>query len=343
MRSLLLCGAHMFVGMLVGMLVSLCKSEWVKEMENIHLFQGDMILSPDQMIAVRKLSGNAFGSIRDRTKLWPTDRPIPYTVDASLKHNRKAVQAIRDAVADYHRYTCIRFEEASSASSWGVRFFSGSGCRAPVGYGGNRVHSISLGKGCWTKGIAIHEMAHTMGFFHEHARPDRDNFIRVHWNNIPMFIQTQFLKESTRAVDSLGTPYDYLSVMHYHQKAFGGNKITIETLHPKYQKLIGHQRRFSEMDIKQMNLLYKCSPSPHTVEPTQPTTQQNIPTTTLQTARPSTRQPTRQPTTKQKPTTGQPDSCKDTASNCAQMKEWCRAGGWVHQMKRVCADTCGYC
>ena len=44
---------------------------------------------------------------------------------------------------------------------------------------------ISLGNGCGTKGVAIHEMMHALGFFHEQSRRDRDQYIRIMWNNIP--------------------------------------------------------------------------------------------------------------------------------------------------------------
>jgi len=33
-------------------------------------------------------------------------------------------------------------------------------------------------------GNIVHEIAHCAGFFHEHSRPDRDNYIRVNWFKI---------------------------------------------------------------------------------------------------------------------------------------------------------------
>jgi len=36
----------------------------------------------------------------------------------------------------------------------------------------------------YTLGHAIHEMLHTLGVYHEHMRPDRDNYIMIMWENI---------------------------------------------------------------------------------------------------------------------------------------------------------------
>ena len=38
---------------------------------------------------------------------------------------------------------------------------------------------MSLGDGCLSKGIAIHEIMHTLGFYHEHTRRDRDRHVFV--------------------------------------------------------------------------------------------------------------------------------------------------------------------
>jgi len=58
-------------------------------------------------------------------------------------------------------------------------------------------------------------------------------------------------------VDSLGVPYDYLSVMHYSSTAFGNGRTTIIAKEPSVVQL-GQRIGLSPMDIKQADLLYEC-------------------------------------------------------------------------------------
>ena len=38
--------------------------------------------------------------------------------------------------------------------------------------------------GCLYEDLIQHETMHALGFWHEHQRPDRNNYIKIYWNNI---------------------------------------------------------------------------------------------------------------------------------------------------------------
>lgn len=71
-------------------------------------------------------------------------------------------------------------------------------------------------------------------------------------------MQYNFNKHSTHTIDSLGTPYDFSSMMHYGSTAFGGGYQTIQTIKPRNQGLIGQRKGFSKIDIEQINKMYCC-------------------------------------------------------------------------------------
>ena len=71
-------------------------------------------------------------------------------------------------------------------------------------------------------------------------------------------VRFNFDKRKTSEIDSLGTSYDYLSIMHYNRKAFGGGSLTIVAKDPTFQKQIGQREGLSDIDIIQINKMY-CS------------------------------------------------------------------------------------
>ena len=57
-------------------------------------------------------------------------------------------------------------------------------CCSYVGRKGNGRQGISIGKNCDKFGIVVHEIGHTVGFWHEHTRPDRADFVNIFRENI---------------------------------------------------------------------------------------------------------------------------------------------------------------
>lgn len=66
--------------------------------------------------------------------------------------------------------------------------------------------------GGFTKRVILHELLHTLGYNHEHLRPDRDSFITIHWSNLQDATTKAF-----KIYDGMSTadPYDFDSIMHY--------------------------------------------------------------------------------------------------------------------------------
>jgi len=65
--------------------------------------------------------------------------------------------------------------------------------------------------------IMCHELMHALGAFHEHSRPDRDDYITVNLDHIQDGFKDQYDKQASA---SLLTPYDFNSVMHYSACGF---------------------------------------------------------------------------------------------------------------------------
>ncbi len=117
---------------------------------------------------------------------------------------------------------------------------------------------MSLGYSCLKFGTILHELGHVIGFYHEHNRPDRDEYIDIVEENLQYGSQRQFRKLTYDRVNLLGIGYDYNSVMHYNEDYFSVNsQATIVAHDPSIP--IGEANFLSPLDIIKTNLLCGCS------------------------------------------------------------------------------------
>ena len=104
----------------------------------------------------------------------------------------------------------------------------------PVG-----INKMSLAPSCVSNhATVLHEFLHAFGVFHTHQRPDRDDFIKVHWDNIYPNKQKWYQKIQNSLIDETisGIPYDELSLMHY----WGiGSSFTIDQTKPSFTSKVG--------------------------------------------------------------------------------------------------------
>jgi len=198
---------------------------------------------------------------------WPSGK-VFYTFARSFSSSGRRV--VQQAIQELQSKTCVRLEPRTSQRNY-IQFFHGSGCYSMIGQQGGRQQVSLASPGCLTKGVAVHEILHAIGFYHEQSRRDRDSYIRINWNNINRRMHYNFKMYRQGQASTLGEPYDKKSVMHYGNYAFSINgRKTIESVSNSNEKL-GQRYGLSAIDVKQIKKYYKCDGTT-TVVTSRPTT-----------------------------------------------------------------------
>ncbi|KAK7912809.1 hypothetical protein WMY93_013020 [Mugilogobius chulae] len=179
---------------------------------------------------------------------------IPYYIHNQYSERERAI--IERGLQSFSDVSCIRFRPYQNGDHEWISIESRNGCYSYVGrQGGAQTVSLSR-QGCIYHSTVQHELLHALGFNHEQTRSDRDNYIRVHWDNIMNGMEYNFY-----IIDTLnqGTPYDYNSVMQYERYAFSKNNLpTMEPI-PDPNITFGQATQMSKNDIDRLNRLYQCS------------------------------------------------------------------------------------
>ncbi|CAC5383815.1 unnamed protein product [Mytilus coruscus] len=206
-------------------------------------------------------------NVMDTSKL---QLPIQNVMDT----NESEKSIIRRALNYWESYTCITFEEITYKDNSSVNenkvyivFTSNEGCWSFVGRSTYREQKVSIFEDCIYEGHVLHEIGHVIGFWHEHARPDREEHIQVQQNAIQYGKQYNFLHISWKDLDNKDMPYDVGSIMHYGSRAYAVDNQTpvpptIITKDPLLQRALGQRFQLSFYDVKLANVAYcadKCN------------------------------------------------------------------------------------
>lgn len=204
-------------------------------------------------------SGRRSVAVAQDTQLWP-DGIIPYRIAPDLPANSVAI--VQEAIDYWNRVSAISFQplaEASIIAQSGaqivqdsVLFQVGEGCASWVGRRGG-VQEVWVAANC-TVGSLMHEIGHILGLEHEHTRADRDNYIRINWENIAPDKRHNF-NVAPAGAREFGY-YDYSSIMHYGPYNFSAEgKPTITPLYSTVDA-IGQRLSPSPGDLSAIAELY---------------------------------------------------------------------------------------
>lgn len=192
------------------------------------------------------------------TNLWPNAQ-VPYEfVPAIAQADR---DRMRDAMDMIEAVSAVRFvPKWSTAPNWvEIRLSTiPNVSSSEVGFRGGR-QRIEQWPGFSTFGN-LHELMHTLGFYHEHQRPDRDNFVTINWNQI----QSGFGSNFNIVNETMQGAYDYDSLMHYGAYDFAIG--TIRTIVPLQPANIGQSFFISPGDASAMRTLYGAPSAPRVTQ-----------------------------------------------------------------------------
>jgi len=182
---------------------------------------------------------------------------IDNTVYYVVKGLSKAVRnELEKAMKEWSSKTNIRFKKRTVEPNYVTISSSGKNENvgvATLGMRGNK-GTIRLGTKA-TYPLIVHEIGHTLGFIHEHNRPDRDNFVLINYKNI----KSKFYRAFTKASKSikLTDKFDLYSIMIYNSYTFSKNgKKTITDLNGK---VLPYKKGLSLLDIAGANTAYPAS------------------------------------------------------------------------------------
>lgn len=212
--------------------------------------EGDIILSKP---ASRRIAPTT-SIIKLKASYWP-EGIVPYKISPKLPlANREAVYG---AIALWEKSTFIKFipltDENEAQYPDYVIFMPDGGkmCSSYVGRHGGQQY-VLLSRRC-TMMITAHEIGHVLGLWHEQSRIDRDNYVRILWENIEEHSKYNFQQHLTDGLDH--GPYNYQSIMHYGPYAFSKNGE--KTIVPLVDGVtIGQRNEISPLDIEAVKMMY---------------------------------------------------------------------------------------
>lgn len=195
---------------------------------------------------------------------WP-NKVIRYNIRPGF--STKEIGYITSALNILENTICIDFVPGGVSSNYCIFFYPNTLRNAsPVGMNTSTRNTIELYSDGFDTATVIHEVMHSLGFFHEQSRNDRDDYVVIYEENIMENKERNFAK----IVDipeydgtSLG-PFDYNSIMIYDSYEFtGNNNVTITKLDGS---TIPRNTSLSYYDIRGLNYIYGPKPVLTTTE-----------------------------------------------------------------------------
>jgi hypothetical protein len=231
------------------------KDYMVQKVGHYFILNGDIVVGDDFPKVQAYSTIPVLGFLRYQ---WP-NAVIPIVVDPSIYANGMG-SVVHAAIAEFNDKTELCLVPRSGEDdyvriNYSTTLGPGVGGNSKVGKQGGGQY-VNLAPGA-TKGTLLHELMHAAGFYHEQSRSDRDQYVKIHEENLIPGMKNQFQIEP----GITQTKYDFCSIMHYPATAFTKNgQITIECalggMVVPCPDCLGNRTEFSAKDIEGIDNFY---------------------------------------------------------------------------------------
>ncbi|CAG9791569.1 unnamed protein product [Diatraea saccharalis] len=156
---------------------------------------------------------------------WPHGI-VPYYLNTN-DYDVLVAQRVRMAMNNLEDSSCLKFKAINGPSHFApwLHISNPSKIRDCVHLRENKTDleiPVVLGYECLHKREILHTLMHAIGFKDEVTHPQRDQYVRIQWENInPKYHQLFRVRYQDFA--PVYIEYDPTSIMHFHDRAFSKN------------------------------------------------------------------------------------------------------------------------
>ena len=228
----------------------------------------DMILTEQQYNQIAGIRNSVYddgsfaSGINNEAYRWP-DGQMPYVFSNSFASYQKNI--VKDEINYFNDIFdgCLKIRPKNDEDSHHVVLEN----EGTMGCGSSNVGKLpGAGKQtirivCFRRRTILHEFIHAFGFTHEQNRPDRDDYVEIHEDNIDPAAIGNFQKDNGYE-QTYFVRYDFKSIMHYHTKAFSKNGYQ-KTITSKIPGISDNEISSEDMtpsDILKLKRMYGCDP-----------------------------------------------------------------------------------
>lgn len=165
---------------------------------------GDMNLSFDQYQYLYSGDVNKQSGLSRASDPWPNGS-VPIKFGDGINDARR--KQIESAMSYISNLSCVTWDFKPKVGMNFVKIINGSGCTSSVGNLKQGEQDLTLSPRCgW--GNIVHELLHTLGFYHMHTSIERDKFVNINYSNIQPD-SVKLFDKYTAYVSMFDTSYDY--------------------------------------------------------------------------------------------------------------------------------------